>query len=98
MTDQEIIETLGLGAATPELQAVSVEQARELVELRVAGILERAMSDDQRETFNELKKQSSDAVADWIEREFTDIDELRHEILNDFARQLAADASSDSSY
>ena len=98
MTDQEIIEILGLGAATPELQAVSVEQSRELVELRVAGILERAMSDDQRETFNELKKQSPDAVADWVEREFTDIDELRHEILNDFARQLAADASSDSSY
>ena len=98
MTDQEIIETLGLGAAVPELQAVSIEQARELVELRVAGILERAMSDEQRKAFDELKEQSPEAVADWIEREFADIDELRHEVLNDFARQLAADSSSDSSY
>ncbi len=98
MTDQEIIEKLGLGAATPELQAVSVEQARELVELRVAGILERAMSDEQRETFATLKKQSPDVVADWIEREFVDIDDLRSEVLADFARQLATDASSDSSY
>ena len=98
MTDQEIIDKLGLGAASPELQAVSVEQARELVELRVAGILERSMSDAQMQEFERLKEQSPDAVVDWLEKEFVTINDLRQEVLEDFARQLAVDASRDGTY
>lgn len=96
MTDQEIIERLKLGTHNLDELAVSVAQARELVELRVSGMLEHAMTDAQHREFALLKDSPQGTVVQWIEREFGDIDDLRRTVFEDLADELSASASRDS--
>ncbi|QQS21624.1 hypothetical protein IPM09_03790 [Candidatus Saccharibacteria bacterium] len=98
MTDEAIIEKLKLGTHDPDILALSIAQARELIEMRVSHLLERTMTDEQRNEFTAIKDGPQETVVAWIEREFGDIDNLRQTVFEDLADELAADASRDSSY
>jgi hypothetical protein len=98
ISDEEIIKKLKLGTHDPDILAVSVAQARELIELRLSGMLEHIMTSAQREVFARLQDGSQENVVAWIGREFGDIDDLRQTVFEDLADELSADASRDSSY
>jgi len=84
MNDQDIINQLGLENATESIQAKAVDQVTSIVELRVAGIIESAMTDEQQAKFDELKTESAHAVWTWIDSEFTQAAELYDEALRDY--------------
>lgn len=84
MNDEDIIKQLGLENATEQIQTQAVNQVTSIVELRVAGIIESTMTDEQLAKFDELKNESSDAVWTWIDSEFTQAAELYEEALNDY--------------
>ncbi len=84
MNDQDIIKQLGLENATEPIQTKAVDQVNSIVELRVAGIIESAMTDEQQAKFDQLKNESADAVWTWIDSEFTQAAELYDEALRDY--------------
>lgn len=88
MTDKEIIQALHFESLPVEVQELSVEQAREIVELRVIGIVSQLMSDDQARAFEKIKDAPSDEVTRWIETEFTDIDTIRQQVLVDYIESV----------
>jgi len=84
MNDQDIINQLGLENATESIQTKAINQVTSIVELRVAGIIESAMTDEQQAKFDELKNESTDAVWTWIDSEFTQAAGLYDEALRDY--------------
>jgi hypothetical protein len=96
MSDEEIINKLQLGTHNPDILAVSIAQARELTELRLASILEHTMTDEQLEAFAGIKNGAQEDIVAWIGHEFGDIEALRQTVFEDLVDELSAGASRDS--
>lgn len=90
MNDAEIVKQLGLEAAAEAIQSRAVSQVRDIVVLRLGGIIETAMTEEQLDEFNRLKEQSPADVWVWLNSEFTEVDVMYDEVLNDYLISLSS--------
>lgn len=90
MNDQQIIEKLGLQNLPKEVQDQTVESVNQVVELRVMGMIDEMMSDEQRATFESKSQESPEAVWKWISQEFTDVSKLYDAALQDYLDEKTA--------
>lgn len=93
MTDEQIIEALGIGAASEEVQRTTVEGIRHVVELRVIGTVTNLMNDEQAAQFAELQAAGDDgAVWDWLRNDLVGVDmkEVYEAILKDYLDEKIA--------
>jgi len=84
MSNEQIIEKLGFGNLPKEVQDQAVEDIRGVVELRVMGLIDDMMSDEQRTAFEQKSQEAPEAVWKWISAEFTDVDKLYEATLTDY--------------
>jgi hypothetical protein len=84
MTNQEIIDKLGLGNLPKEVQDETLTSINHVVELRVMGLVDDMMSDEQRATFEQKTAEAPESVWNWISAEFTDVDKLYEAALVDY--------------
>ncbi len=87
MTDEQIIEKLGLGNLPQEVQQETLDSINHVIELRVMGMLDDMMSDDQRATFELKTKEGNEAVWKWLNEEFTDVSKLYDAALADYLNE-----------
>ncbi len=67
MTDEQIIEALGAASAPAQLQEVMVANARKVVGLRTATIVEEMLTPEQQQIYEQLQNAGNDqAVWDWL--------------------------------
>lgn len=93
MTDEQIIEALGIGAASEEVQRSTVEGIRHVVELRVIGTVTNLMNDEQAAQFAELQAAGDNsAVWDWLRNDLVGVDmkEVYEAILKDYLDEKIA--------
>lgn len=88
MNDAEIVTQLGLEAASEAVKNRVVSRVRGIVELRLGGIIEMAMTKEQLDEFSRLKEQSPADVWVWLNSEFTEVDVMYGEVLNDYLISL----------
>ncbi len=93
MTDEQIIEELGIGSASEEIQRTTVEGIRHVVELRVIGTVTNLMTEEQAAQFSDLQQAGDDgAVWDWLRSDVVGIDmkEVYEAILKDYLEEKNA--------
>ncbi|MFO0971035.1 MAG: hypothetical protein U0520_01640 [Candidatus Saccharimonadales bacterium] len=94
MNDQQIIEKLGIGNLPKEIQDETLRTVNHVVELRVMGLLDDLMSDDQRTALEVKTKEGSDAVWQWLKEEFADVDKLYAAALSDYLEEKTQQVTS----
>lgn len=93
MSDQEILEKIGLSGASDELKAASVEGVHDVADKRTMGILEALMDEEQ---VAELERRTEAGSSlehniDWIQRELSlDVQEIYAATLHAYVDELAA--------
>lgn len=90
MTDQQILEKLGLQNIPKEVQDETLQSINHVVELRVMGMVDDMMSDEQRVAFEAKSKEDPESVWKWVSTEFTDVDKLYSAALEDYVNEKAA--------
>ena len=90
MTDQQIIEKLGIGNLPQEVQQETLNSINSIIEMRVMGMLDDLMEDEQRAQFEEISKQGPEAVWNWLSKEFTDVAKLYEAALQDYLNEKTA--------
>lgn len=90
MSDEQIIEKLGIGTLPKEVQEQTLQSVNTVVELRVMGMLDDLMEDEQRAQFEEISKQGPEAVWNWLSTEFTDVAKLYEAALQDYLDEKTA--------
>lgn len=91
MTDDQIIEKLGLTDVDDESREVLVAQVNSVVEMRLMGLVESLLSDEQTEQLQQLiAAGDNQAVWQWLNSELTNIDELRQGVLADYLEERVA--------
>lgn len=90
MSDEQIIEKLGLGNMPQEVQQETLQSINSIIEMRVMGILDDLMDDSQRAKFEEISKQGPEAVWTWLSKEFTDVAKLYEAALQDYLDEKLA--------
>ena len=88
MSDQQILEILKLANAPEQAKKQGLGQVKYIVELRVAGILQMSMSDEQKSTFEKLQEESTEVVWTWLNENFVNTSELYEEVLKDYLKSL----------
>lgn len=84
MSDEQIIEKLGLSSLPKEVQADTLQSVSNIVELRVMEVIDSLMTDEQRATFEQKSKEAPEAVWKWISTEFADVDTMYNAALEDY--------------
>ena len=87
MSDQEIIAKLGIGNLPKEVQEQTLQNISSVVELRVMGLLDEIMTDEQRATFEQKSKEAPESVWKWISSEFADVDSMYEAALADYLEE-----------
>ncbi|MEI6481708.1 MAG: DUF5663 domain-containing protein [Candidatus Saccharibacteria bacterium] len=86
-TNEQLIEELGLQAATPEVQEQMIGLIYSTLNMRTAMKLSDMLSDEQLEQFNSLTESKDDAAAEWVEKNIPEhqdiIDEEMKAILDE---------------
>ncbi len=91
MTDEQIIEKLGLTNVDDASREALVGQVRAVTEMRLMGLVTELLNDEQLQKFDTLREAgNSEAIWDWLNAELTNIDELREGVLNDYLTERAA--------
>lgn len=91
MTDDQIIEKLGLTDVDDESREILVAQVNSVVEMRLMGLVESLLSDEQAEQLKQLiATGDNQAVWQWLNTELTNIDELRQGVLADYLEERTA--------
>lgn len=94
MTDEQIIEKLGLTDVDDASREVLVGQVRSVVEMRLIGVVSELLSDEQLDEFKKLQDAGdNDAVWKWLDETLTvSVDELRQAVMTDYLAERAARA------
>lgn len=93
MSDQEILEKIGLSEASEELKMASLEGIRDVADKRLMGILEELLDDEQME---ELERRTADGSSlehniDWMQRQLSlDVKELYDAAVYGYVDELVA--------
>jgi hypothetical protein len=94
MTDEQIIEKLGLTDVDDASREVLVGQVRSVTEMRLIGVVSELLSDEQLDEFKKLQDDGdNDAVWKWLDETLTvSVDELRQAVMTDYLVERAARA------
>lgn len=91
MNDEQIIKAIGLEGAPEAVREQSLNQVKSIVAIRVGGILEAAMNEEQRNTFKTLQEESADKTWQWLDETFVDTNKLREEVLQGYLEEFHDD-------
>lgn len=91
MKDQEILQELGLENAEESLKESALSSINTVVELRVSGLIQDLMTEDQRKEFTK-KSETEDkgTVMKWISSEIVNVDEMYEAALRDYLDEKKA--------
>ncbi len=88
MNDKQILQDLGLGEASEEMQTQALESVNTVVELRTLGLLEDLMTKEQADEFaKRSESESKDEVMKWISKEVVNAEELYESVLKDYLKE-----------
>ncbi|HMS31531.1 MAG TPA: hypothetical protein PJ984_04000 [Candidatus Saccharibacteria bacterium] len=90
MTDQEILQKLGLDNMPHEVQQQTLSQISTVVELRVAGALAESLSEEQKAKFEGVSKESPEKAWTWLSEQVTDVAKLYQAALTDYLAEVAS--------
>lgn len=99
MDDTTILEKIGMEDAPEELQKETLQLIANTVELRLLGLIEDLLSDEQLEEFKKMEESSSkDEIFQWLSGIVGDVSELHDSVQQDYVDELieqdtAADAN-----
>lgn len=87
MTDDYILQKLGLAAASPSIKQSAIINVRTIAESRLVLLLDEILTDEQRAMFNELQATDDERTSTWFIEQFPQLQELYdgiiEEIIND---------------
>lgn len=90
MTDEQILEQLGLTNVDDESRAVLIAQVNAVVEMRLIRLVTDLLTDEQLARFKQLQEAGdNDGIWKLLNEEVTNIDELRQGVLADYLRERA---------
>lgn len=83
MTDQQILEQIGMNNAAEALQQSTLESIHNTVELRVMGMLGDLLSEEQVSRLEEMERQGATKheAFQWIGEQLVDVGELHAKTL-----------------
>ena len=90
MTDQEILQKLGLDKMPQELQEETLGQISNIVELRLAGALAESLTEEQKTKFEAVSKESPEKAWAWLSEQVTDVAKLYQAALTDYLAEVAS--------
>ncbi len=90
MSDQELIEKLRLGALPKEAQEQTLAAVNNEIEMRLAGVIDDILTDEQRAEFEKLANQTPEKVFEWLSQEITDLSKLYKDVLEDYIEEMNA--------
>lgn len=87
MSDEQIIEKLGLKNLPKEVQDETLASINRVVELRVMGLVDDLMSDEQRAEFKLKTADDPKSIWKWLLKEVTDVDKMYEAALSDYLEE-----------
>lgn len=84
MSDEQIIEKLGLKNLPKEVQDETLASINRVVELRVMGLVDDLMSDEQRAQLKTKLTEDPKSIWKWLSKEVTDVDKMYEAALLDY--------------
>ena len=89
MSDQEIINKLHLNNLSEAAKQQMLATINEEVELRLAGVIDETLNEQQRSQFNHLSESGSpEDVMKWLSVELTDLNQLYEQALEDYIDEI----------
>ena len=91
MTDEQILENIGLLDASEELKKASVEGIKQIADKRTMGILESLLDEDEIAEIERRTKNGSSLEhnIDWIQRTLAvDVQDIYDSALKDYVNEL----------
>lgn len=88
MNDKEILQKLRLETMPKEVQEQTLIQIHQVVELRLMGVIDDLMTDEQRTAFEALSKENTKSVQRWLSEQFTDLEKLEVSVLEDYITEV----------
>ncbi len=87
MTDEQIIEKLGLGNLPKEVQEETLASINRVVELRVMGLVDDLLSEEQRVELKAKLAEDPKSIWKWLSKEVTDVQKLYDAALSDYLEE-----------
>jgi len=97
MTDQKIIELLGIESLPQQGQTDFVQKFKATVQLRLIGLVDDLIDDNQRRELNSLlddADNSSTDVMQWLQTNIVDLGQLEQSVAQDYAAELKTQINS----
>lgn len=88
MTDAEIISALGMNDTSEEYKAKMLEKINRVVELRLMGLVDEMLTDEQRKDFDNVASENPDNTMKWLSENIVDLDKLYDSALKDYIDEL----------
>lgn len=88
MNDQEILQKLGLEGMPKEVQDQTLLQVNQIVEMRLAGMFDELMTEEQRAQFTKKSQEGPEAAWKWLSEELTDAAQLYQAALSDYLTEV----------
>lgn len=88
MKDQEILETLDIANVSEELQQETLTRISQVVELRLMGLYDEAMTDEQKQEFKKVSAESPENAWKWLNDNVVNIAEAYNAMLADYIDEL----------
>ncbi len=89
MSDTEIINKLHLNQLSEAAKQQMLATINGEIELRLAGIIDDTLNEEQRSQFNQLSESGSpEDVMKWLSVELTDLNELYEQALEDYIDEI----------
>ena len=90
MTDQQILEKIGMQNAAEALQQTTLARMRNTVELRVMGMLGDLLTHEQVNHLEEMEKQgmTKHDMFQWIGEQLVDVNELYAQTLEAYVEEF----------
>lgn len=93
MTDEQILEKLGLTNVDDASREILIGQVNSVVEMRLMTLVQELLSEEQLLHVNDLQEAgNTDAAWQYLNTELTNIDELRQGILLDYLAERSTRA------
>lgn len=87
MTDEQIIDKLGLGNLPKEVQDETLQSINRVVELRVMGLVDDLLSEEQRVELKAKLAEDPKSIWKWLSKEVTDVQKLYDAALSDYLEE-----------
>lgn len=83
MTDNYILEKIGLAGASQDIQQRAIINVRTIAESRLVLLLDEILSDEQRVQFEALQSADDERASDWFLEQFPQLQELYDGIIEE---------------